>query len=527
MQKYIVSFLVLALGFGAITPVGVSAQTSTAQTQLQMINQLTQQILDLQNQIKALQKKSVELQVEQQGQVLELLKSLRQGSSGDDVTVLQVLLAADPNIYPEGLVTGYYGLLTSKAVMKFQSKHGIDQLGIVGPKTLKKLNEFLRENQLTKAEKAQHDDDDEDDDEDNEDNDDGDDNDNSTRAIRKAGFCIIVPPGHLIAKGWLKKNDKSIVPICQVLPPGIIKKIGPQPTSTPDTTTPAISSLAVTGTTTSGATISWATNETATTKVYYSTSSPVTALSPTTESTLLVTSHSMSLTGLTAATTYYYMVESKDAAMNKVTSSQSSFTTATPAADTSAPTISSISVTSITVSGATVNWTTNEPAKSKVYFATSTPVGLSTATSVAMTALVTSHSVALTGLSQLTNYYFLIETEDAAGNKTTSGENVLTTATPDIATPAVSAVNVSNLSSTSASVGWVTNEFATSKVYYGTTSPLNLGAAAFVSPPGNFMTHLVNLTGLVASTTYYYVVESKDVAMNAGTSIGANFTTTP
>ncbi|TSC81917.1 MAG: hypothetical protein G01um101420_700 [Parcubacteria group bacterium Gr01-1014_20] len=522
MQKYIVSFLVLTLGFGAIAPAGVSAQTSTAQTQLQMINQLTQQILDLQNQIKALQKKSVELQVEQQGQVLELLKSLRQGSSGDDVTVLQVLLAADPNIYPEGLVTGYYGLLTSKAVMKFQAKHGIDQLGIVGPKTLKKLNEFLKENRLTKAEKAQHEDDDDD-----EDNDDGDDNDNSTRAIRKAGFCIIVPPGHLIAKGWLKKNDKPIVPICQVLPPGILKKIGPQPSSTPDTVAPTISSLAATSITISGATISWTTNEAATTKVYYSTSSPVTTSSTATESSLLVTGHSMSLTGLIASTTYYYMVESKDAVMNKVTSNQGSFTTATPAADTLPATISSIGVTNITVSGATVNWTTNEPAKSKVYFATSTPVGLTTATSVAMTAFVTSHSVALTGLNQFTNYYFLIETEDAAGNKTTSGENVLTTATPDITAPIVSAVNVSSLSSTSASIGWTTNELATSKVYYGTTSPLNLGVAAFVSSSGTFMTHLVNLTGLVASTTYHYIVESKDVAMNAGTSVEASFTTTP
>lgn len=521
MKKYLVLFPTLALSLTAIAPVNTFAQTSTAQIQLQMISQLTQQILDLQNQIKALQQKSVELQVQQQSQVLELLKSLKRGSSGNDVTVLQVLLAADPNIYPEGLVTGYYGLLTSKAVMKFQAKHGIDQLGIVGPKTLKKLNEFLKENQLVKAEKAQHEDDDD------EDNDDGDDSDNSTRAIKKAGFCLIVPPGHLIAKGWLKKNDKPIVPLCQVLPPGIFKKIDPQPSSTPDTTAPTISSLSVTGITTSGATISWTTNEVATSKVYYSISSPVTASSTATESALLVTGHSMSLTGLATSTTYYYMVESKDAAMNKVTSSQGSFTTATPATDTSAPIISSISVTNITVSGATVNWTTNEPAKSKVYFATSTPVGLSTATSVAMMALVTSHSVALTGLSQFTNYYFLIETEDVAGNKTTSGENVLTTATPDIAAPVVSAVNVSNLSSTSASIGWTTNELATSKVYYGTTSLLNLGVAAFVSPAGTFMTHLVNLSGLVASTTYYYIVESKDVALNAGTSIETNFTTTP
>ncbi|MBI3588846.1 MAG: peptidoglycan-binding protein [Candidatus Liptonbacteria bacterium] len=210
MKKYLVLFLGLTLGFSSLAPIIVSAQTSNFQAQLDMINQLTKQIQDLQNQILALQQKSAQLQVEQQKQVGELIRSLKQGSTGQDVKILQALLAANSDVYPEGLITGLYGPLTAKAVRKFQSKHGIEQAGVVGPKTLKKLNEFLRENPIafqvsaasigsSTASGRNHDNDEDKNSEGHE-------------------FCAIVPPGHLIAKGWLKKNDKPIVPICQTLP---------------------------------------------------------------------------------------------------------------------------------------------------------------------------------------------------------------------------------------------------------------------------------------------------------------------
>jgi len=70
------------------------------------------------------------------------VSSLVLGSSGNEVTQLQLFLAKDKQIYPEGLVTGYYGSLTLSAVKRFQARHGIDQLGIIGPKTRAKLNEL-------------------------------------------------------------------------------------------------------------------------------------------------------------------------------------------------------------------------------------------------------------------------------------------------------------------------------------------------------------------------------------------------
>ena len=79
------------------------------------------------------------------------VKTLRKGSSGTEIRKLQEVLAAMPDIYPEKLITGYFGVLTRQAVQRFQSKYGIvssgDEnttgYGQVGPKTRKKLNEFM------------------------------------------------------------------------------------------------------------------------------------------------------------------------------------------------------------------------------------------------------------------------------------------------------------------------------------------------------------------------------------------------
>jgi peptidoglycan hydrolase-like protein with peptidoglycan-binding domain len=76
--------------------------------------------------------------------------SLSLGVSSDEVGDLQEFLKAQgAEIYPEGLVTGYFGELTRKAVGRFQIKHGVvisendEGYGHVGPKTRAKINELL------------------------------------------------------------------------------------------------------------------------------------------------------------------------------------------------------------------------------------------------------------------------------------------------------------------------------------------------------------------------------------------------
>lgn len=71
-----------------------------------------------------------------------LARMLALGSRGDDVRALQEYLTSDPALYPEGFVTGYFGQLTKRAVERFQSRHGIETVGIVGPKTRAKLREL-------------------------------------------------------------------------------------------------------------------------------------------------------------------------------------------------------------------------------------------------------------------------------------------------------------------------------------------------------------------------------------------------
>ena len=74
---------------------------------------------------------------------VQLIGQLDYGQTSTNVTNLQVFLASSPTIYPQGLVTGYFGPLTKSAVMNFQSAYGISQVGRVGPQTLTKINSLI------------------------------------------------------------------------------------------------------------------------------------------------------------------------------------------------------------------------------------------------------------------------------------------------------------------------------------------------------------------------------------------------
>jgi peptidoglycan hydrolase-like protein with peptidoglycan-binding domain len=69
-----------------------------------------------------------------------LTRELQFGMSGSDVSTLQTFLAQDVTIYPQGLVTGYFGMLTKSAVSNFQARNGIANVGRVGPATLPVIN---------------------------------------------------------------------------------------------------------------------------------------------------------------------------------------------------------------------------------------------------------------------------------------------------------------------------------------------------------------------------------------------------
>jgi hypothetical protein len=85
----------------------------------------------------------------------------------------------------------------------------------------------------------------------------------------------------------------------------------------PDTTPPVISNLSASPTNGQTAVVTWTTDEASDSRIYYGTSA---ALDLTVTNTTPVTSHSLTLTGLVPGTTYYYKVESRDAAGNSAAS---------------------------------------------------------------------------------------------------------------------------------------------------------------------------------------------------------------
>lgn len=425
MKKTIITLGMVAGGIVLLGPAVGFAQTgasTTVQAQLEIIAQLTKQIQALQAQIEALRAQAVQLDV-QRNDAVQLIKTLNKGTRSEEVKTLQILLAADPELYPEKLITGFYGALTEKAVKKFQAKYDIvGENGRVSEKTLKKVNELLEDIKIEE-------DDDEDEDE-HEDEDEDNDEDGDKDRGKKSGIrgCAIIPPGHLIAKGWLKENEAPVILPCQIIPKDILEKwrnatsTPPTATST-DTTAPIISGLMSMDITHTSAAIHWVTNEMADSEVRYGTSS---AYGLTTATSTKVNTHHIVLNGLTPSTTYHYTVQSKDAAGNVATSSNQLFTTlATP--DTTAPVISGITASNIASTTATIGWTTNEAATSKVYYGGTTPLNLSTATATENIALVTSHSLNLTGLNASSTYYAVVESKDGAGNAATSIEKIIVT----------------------------------------------------------------------------------------------------
>lgn len=91
------------------------------------------------------------------------------------------------------------------------------------------------------------------------------------------------------------------------------------------------------------------------------------------------------------------------------------------------------------------------------------------------------------------------------------------TPTPDTTAPVISNI-LGSVGTTSATISWNTNESATSKVYFSSTSPVNLSLADFVLNPSYITIHSIAIPNLIASTTYYFVIESKDPSNNTATS---------
>ena len=147
-----------------------------------------------------------------------------------------------------------------------------------------------------------------------------------------------------------------------------------------------------------------------------------------------VTNHIVTLSSLTAATTYFVRVRSLDTAGNTFTDDNSgnghSFTTVSAGissvptiTDTSAPLVSNVSAAPSDTS-AVITWITNEEASSLVGYgldATYPSLAGNPSTFVAV------HSVTLIKLKPETTYHYLVISLDSSGNQGTSADLTFTT----------------------------------------------------------------------------------------------------
>jgi len=154
-MKKLVSFLcamavVLPMQVFAVSDNSAASTIAVLQEQIKV---LQAQIAELTTKLTATQTEVATIKEE-----LRLTKTLKLGMTDAEVSKLQSFLKTMPDVYPEGLVTGYYGQLTAKAVKKFQEKNAGDVLkplglsegtGVVGEKTMEKMNKVIAESAPT------------------------------------------------------------------------------------------------------------------------------------------------------------------------------------------------------------------------------------------------------------------------------------------------------------------------------------------------------------------------------------------
>ncbi len=278
-----------------------------------------------------------------------------------------------------------------------------------------------------------------------------------------------------------------------------------------DHTVPVVSGVVVTSVTYNTATITWTTDEPSTSRVEYGWTGAYGSLSAL--DSALVTSHSVTITGLRSETLHHFRVLSADPAGNVGASGDGTFTTV-QGPDTYPPTVAFTAP----IAGARVNGTvplaanaSDDRSLARVDFYVDVDLVGSdvtapfTATWNAGIAGVGAHSLRAVAV-------------DASGNTATDTISVIV----DRTAPVISNVAVGGISYNTATVTWTTDEPANSRVEYGLTS--TYGSLSPLDQP-LVLSHSVSLTGLSPLTTYHYRVVTADAPGNTGVSVDATFTT--
>jgi hypothetical protein len=326
---------------------------------------------------------------------------------------------------------------------------------------------------------------------------------------------------------------------------------------------PEMFSISASAPNATSATISWETSSSATSQVEYGITTAYASTSRVDSAP--ATAHSLTIAGLQPATTYHYAVISASSNGGRSVSADRTFTTPRPAGPVIGdPWVSDVALTrsgDSATADARINWTTSEPATAQVVFSGGGwHATYWSTTAISDLAHSTSHSITLTGLNSNSTYHYAVQSTDAAGNTSYSGDYTFTTPAVTAPGPLLSNISVNassgptgwfpapgghgyapsgktccGYSFSQATISWRTNVAAKSNTVLlmpisigGAVQPASLDSstqAAVSGDPAATTTPALTIYQLAPSTTYEYRVQSTDAQGHTTTSPTLTFTT--
>ena len=266
---------------------------------------------------------------------------------------------------------------------------------------------------------------------------------------------------------------------------------------------------------TNQATVSWASASGATSyNIYWSTTSGVTKTNGT--KIPAATSPYVQM-GLSAGTSYYYIIT----AVNSVGESAAS-TQATATTNPAPPTVP-VAPTGVTATGGanqvSVSWSAVSNAASyNLYYSTTSGVTIATGTKI--TGATTPY--VQTGLSASTTYFYIVTAVNSTGESAASAQVSATTNAPVIVIPAAPTGVTATGGTQQVTVAWAAVTGATTyNVYYSTTSGVTIATGTKITG----VTSPIVQSGLAASTTYFFIVTAVNSAGESVASAQASATT--
>ncbi|MFA6531270.1 MAG: hypothetical protein WCT32_00155 [Patescibacteria group bacterium] len=277
--------------------------------------------------------------------------------------------------------------------------------------------------------------------------------------------------------------------------------------TTPERVPLTLSSVTPTATTNTSTTVTWTTNKLSTTVLEYGTT---TSYGSTKSETNQNTDHAIKLEDLSPGTTYHVRIKATDADENTTTSDD--YAIAIPPT----PTISGLKIEDLKPTQATITWTTNVNADSKVSFG---PAGGAYTSEQGKSDLTTLHSVTIIGLESAKSYHYQVKSTDSYGNVATSSDATFTA--PTDTTPPVISTTKSEVTTTGsgesakimAIITWETDEPSTSQVEYGQGISDEYQSKTEEVTTFN-MTHTVIIPDIRPNASYQFRIISKDASGN-------------